>query len=95
MEKQWLTISYVSCAGIVTRCALSLLLDWFNKYSLVTLPIFNFPYLKPIDKKAILKAAEEMGIILTCEEHQAGGFGNIIAGVIAQNKEYSTPCFWI
>jgi len=32
-----------------------------------------------------------MGIILTCEEYQVGGFGNIIAGVIAQNKEYSTP----
>jgi len=32
-----------------------------------------------------------MGIILTCKEHQVGGFGNIIAGVIAQNKEYSTP----
>jgi len=40
---------------------------------------------------AILKAAEETGIILTCEEHQVGGFGNIIAGIIDQNKKYSTP----
>ena len=53
--------------------------------------ILNIHTLKPIDKKAIIKAAEETGIIITIEEHQVGGFGNIIAGVIAQNKKYSTP----
>ena len=53
--------------------------------------ILNVHTLKPIDKKAIIKAAEETGIIITIEEHQVGGFGNIIAGVITQNKEYSTP----
>ena len=45
---------------------------------------------KPIDKKALVKAVEETGIIITIEEHQVGGFGNIIAGVIAKNKKYST-----
>ena len=53
--------------------------------------ILNIHTVKPIDKKAIIKAAEETNIIITCEEHQVGGFGNIIAGVIAQNKKYSTP----
>lgn len=53
--------------------------------------ILNIHTLKPIDKKAIIKAAEETNIILTVEEHQVGGFGNIISGVIAQNKKYSTP----
>jgi transketolase len=53
--------------------------------------ILNVHTLKPIDKKAILKAAEETNVIITIEEHQVGGFGNIIAGVIAQNKKYSTP----
>jgi len=53
--------------------------------------ILNIHTLKPIDKKAIIKAAEETNIILTVEEHQVGGFGNIIAGVIAQHKRYSTP----
>ena len=53
--------------------------------------ILNIHTLKPIDKKAIIKAAEETNIIITCEEHQVGGFGNIIAGVIARNKKYSTP----
>ena len=53
--------------------------------------ILNIHTLKPIDKKAILKAVEDTNIIITIEEHQVGGFGNIIAGVIAQHKRYSTP----
>ncbi|GAJ20180.1 unnamed protein product, partial [marine sediment metagenome] len=51
----------------------------------------NIHTLKPIDKKAILKAVEDTNILITIEEHQVGGFGNIIAGVIARNKKYSTP----
>jgi transketolase len=53
--------------------------------------ILNIHTIKPIDKPAILKAAEDTNLIITIEEHQVGGFGNIIAGVIAQNKKYSTP----
>jgi len=53
--------------------------------------VLNIHTLKPIDKQAIIKAAEETGIIITCEEHQVGGFGNIIAGVIAQGKSYNNP----
>ena len=53
--------------------------------------ILNIHTVKPIDKKAIIKAVEETGIIITVEEHQVGGFGNIIAGVIAQGKSYNSP----
>lgn len=35
------------------------------------------------------EVAEEIGKILTVEEQQLGGFGNIVAGVIAQNKKFS------
>ena len=51
--------------------------------------ILNIHTVNPINKKAILKAAEETNIILTVEEHQVGGFGNIIARVIACGKSYS------
>lgn len=61
-----------------------------EEYNLET-RILNIHTLKPIDKKAIIKVAEETNIIITCEEHQVGGFGNIISGVIAQNKKYSAP----
>jgi len=53
--------------------------------------ILNIHTIKPTDKKAILKAAKDTNIIITIEEHQVGGFGNIIAEVIGQNKKYSTP----
>jgi len=53
--------------------------------------ILNVHTVKPIDKKAIVKAAEETGIIITAEEHQVGGFGNIVAGVIGQGKKYDAP----
>ncbi|TKJ45774.1 transketolase [Candidatus Aerophobetes bacterium Ae_b3b] len=53
--------------------------------------ILNVHTVKPIDRKAIVKAAEETGIIITAEEHQVGGFGNIVAGVIGQGKRYDAP----
>ncbi len=53
--------------------------------------VLNVHTVKPIDEKAILKAAEETGIIITAEEHQVGGFGNIVAGVIARKKRYDAP----
>ena len=53
--------------------------------------IINVHTVKPIDKEALIRAVEETGIILTAEEHQVGGFGNIVAGVIAQGKKYNTP----
>lgn len=46
--------------------------------------VINMHTLKPLDEEAIKKAAREIGIIITAEEHQKGGFGNLIAGVIAE-----------
>jgi deoxyxylulose-5-phosphate synthase len=46
---------------------------------------------KPIDGTTILKAAEEIGRILTVEEHRTGGFGNVVAGVIARGKKFASP----
>ena len=53
--------------------------------------ILNVHTVKPIDKEAIVRAAQETGIIITAEEHQVGGFGNIVAGVIAKGKRYTSP----
>jgi len=52
--------------------------------------ILDVHTVKPIDKKALIKAADEIGIIVTAEEHQVGGFGNIVAGVIGQGKRYNS-----
>jgi len=61
-----------------------------KEYNLET-RIVNIHTIKPIDTEAIVHAAVDTGIVLTAEEHQKGGFGNIIAGVIATGKMYDMP----
>ncbi len=41
--------------------------------------VVNMHTVKPLDREAIVRAAIETGAILTCEEHQVGGFGNWVA----------------
>ena len=86
-EKEDLTL--IACGPMVAE-AMRAAYILKEEYNLET-RILNIHTLKPIDKKAIIKVAKETNIIITCEEHQVGGFGNIIAGVIAQNKKYFTP----
>jgi len=49
--------------------------------------VLNMPTLKPLDEKAIIRAAEETGAILTVEEHlQHGGLGSRVAQVVAKHR---------
>ena len=49
--------------------------------------VLNMHTIKPIDKDAILRAADETGAIVTAEEHQInGGLGSAVAEVLVQNK---------
>lgn len=47
--------------------------------------VLNVHTVKPLDVEAIVRAASETGAVLTAEEHQVGGFGNIVAGAILKN----------
>jgi len=47
--------------------------------------ILNVHTVKPLDIQAVARAAET-GVILTAEEHQVGGFGNIIAGAVLKHS---------
>lgn len=49
--------------------------------------VLNVHTVKPLDRDAISKAAEEVGKIITVEEHQVGGFGNIVAEAIAEHDK--------
>jgi transketolase len=49
--------------------------------------VVNVHTVKPLDLPTIVRAAEETGVVVTAEEHQVGGFGNIIAGAILRNRE--------
>ena len=53
--------------------------------------VINIHTIKPIDSTAIINAARQTKVIITAEEHQVGGFGNIIAGIISKNKDFDTP----
>lgn len=52
--------------------------------------VINMHTIKPLDKEAIIKAAEETGVIITAEEHNIiGGLGSAVAEVLA---EAGVPC---
>lgn len=82
-------LSIIACGPMVTEAmrAAYILKQEFG----IETRVVNMHTVKPIDKEAIVRAGEETGIIITAEEHQVGGFGNIVAGVIAQGKKYDTP----
>lgn len=47
--------------------------------------VLNMSSVKPIDEEAIVKAAEETGAIVTCEEHTIfGGLGSAVAEVVTE-----------
>jgi len=48
--------------------------------------VVNMHTVKPLDIAAILDAART-GIVVTAEEHQVGGFGNIIAGALLRHRQ--------
>lgn len=47
--------------------------------------VINMHTVKPIDKQAIIRAVSETKAIITAEEHQAGGLGNLVAAVICRD----------
>ena len=48
--------------------------------------VINMATVRPIDKDAILKAAQEIGAIVTCEEHTVfGGLGSAVAEVVVES----------
>ena len=47
--------------------------------------VINMHTLKPLDKEAVLKAAEETNAVVTVEEHSIiGGLGSAVAEVLAE-----------
>jgi len=82
-------ISIISCGPIITEAlrAAYILKEEFN----IEARIINMHTVKPMDRDAIISATKDTGMILTCEEHQIGGFGNIVAGIISRAKDINDP----
>lgn len=75
-EKEDLCI--VTCGTTVSEAmrAAYILKKEFN----IETRIINMHTIKPLDKGALVKAAYAHNLILTVEEHQKGGLGNLVAG---------------
>jgi transketolase len=46
--------------------------------------VINMHTVKPLDKEAILRAVRETRCIVTAEEHQVGGLGNLVAAAVLE-----------
>ncbi len=55
--------------------------------------VLNVHTVKPLDKKAIIRTASEVEFVITAEEHQKGGFGNLIASTIMEANLTKPPKF--
>ena len=82
-------ISIVACGPIVCEAMRAALI--LKEESGLETRILNMHTVKPLDGDAVGRACRETGAILTCEEHQKGGFGNIIAGSLSARKEMEDP----
>jgi transketolase len=83
-------VSIVACGPMVPEAMRA---AWLLKeeYKLET-RVINMHTVKPLDVGALIQAAEQTHLIVTAEEHQVGGFGNIVAGTILQHrKNYRHP----
>ena len=78
-------VSIVACGPMVAEAMRA---AWLLKeeYGIET-RVVNVHTVKPLDVAALVRAAEETGLVVTAEEHQVGGFGNIVAGAILENRQ--------
>ena len=54
--------------------------------------VLNVHSVKPLDEEALAAAAADCGVIVTAEEHQAGGLGNYVAAAVERSdKAYGNP----
>lgn len=86
-EKEELTI--MACGPMVPEAmrAAWILKEEYNKET----RILNIHTVKPLDREAIIRAARETTLIITAEEHQIGGLGNLVAAVLSTEPSlYST-----
>lgn len=82
-------ITFVVCGSLVTEAARAayILKEEFG----IEARIINMHTVKPMDNMALINAARQTRRIITIEEHQVGGFGNIVAGIISKNKNIEEP----
>ena len=83
-------VSIIACGPVVTEAMRA---AWLLKeeFGLET-RVVNMHTVKPLDVEALVEAAGHTRLVVTVEEHQTGGFGNIVAGAILRHrKDHTQP----
>ncbi len=79
-------VSIIACGPMVAE---SMRAAWLLKEEHgIETRVVNVHTVKPMDVAALVRAADETGIVVTAEEHQVGGFGNMVAGAILENRQH-------
>ena len=75
-------LALIACGPMVPEAMRA---AWILKqdYDLET-RVVNAHTVKPLDAEAIVTAAADTGVVITAEEHQVGGFGNLVAAAICR-----------
>ncbi|HEV2423511.1 MAG TPA: transketolase [Terriglobia bacterium] len=83
-ESEGEDVAIIACGPMVAEAMRA---AWILKeeYGVET-RVLNVHTVKPLDIEALVCAAEDTRIVLTAEEHQVGGFGNIVAGAILRHR---------
>jgi len=82
-------LSIISCGPMVAEAMRA---AWILKQEFgIETRVVNIHTIKPLDVQCIVRAADETGVILTVEEQQTGGFGNIIAGAVSRGRVIRKP----
>ncbi len=81
-ESEGEVLAVIACGPMVPEAMRA---AWILKedYGIET-RVVNAHTVKPLDAAAIVSAARDAQVVITAEEHQVGGFGNLVAGVICR-----------
>ena len=84
-------VSLIACGPEVAE---ALRAAWILKEEFgISSRVINLHTIKPLDKETIIKAAKETKVVVTAEEHQKGGLGNLVAATIMEANLKNTPKF--
>ncbi len=81
-ESEGEVLAIIACGPMVPEAMRA---AWMLKedYGIET-RVVNAHTVKPLDAEAIVSAAGDAEVVITAEEHQVGGFGNLVAGAICR-----------
>ncbi len=89
-ENEGEAVTMIACGPIVTEVMRAAYI--LKREQEIEARILNVHTVKPLDVEAVTRAADETGSILVCEEHQVGGFGNLVAACILNTGKTLVQC---